>query len=313
MVTDPPGISRHLTVKGFPWRRRGVLVPTRDRRTAALGICMFTASKPTVLAAQALSFWLVRLAGTTILPGRAQAWVAPFSSDEWGHLLTEWHAHVGAFDAMALYQRRQAERDGLTLMLTRRGVGIAVVKVRAEAAPLRREQLALAAAADARGVSFRAPGPLGFGSLGHDLHWSAQTAVFERPHRPVLEAPPGLFEDVRDVLARVLSDDESGAPPAHNDLTPWNLRRDHQGCVWLYDWEDWEAASSGRDEVYFLATAAALVGRRMPPGLPSPALQHWRGVVLGRTSATGADRELNARILSALDQAWAERAETETC
>ena len=177
-----------------------------------------------------------------------------------------------------------------------------MLKVRTDDASLRREQLALAAVVDARPGSFRAPSPLGLGSAGDGLHWSAQTAVFERPHRPVLSAPRGLFADVADVLGRVPDDTQDGRR-AHNDLTPWNLRRDHHGTVWLYDWEDWEAAPEGRDEVYFLATAAALAGGHLPPGLPGTELDHWRSVVLARTGATGADRALNDRILSALEEA----------
>ena len=302
-------MKQPLTVKGFPWRRRGVLVPTRDRRTASLGICMFTASKPAVIAAQVASFWLVRLAGTRVLPGGSHMWEAPFRTADWEVLLAEWRSHIGPFDAMAIYQRRQVERSGLTLLLTRAGRGVAVVKVRPEAGPLRREQSALAAVVDARPASFRAPAPLGAGSLGDDVHWSAQSSVFERPHRPVLEPPSRLFGDVQDVLARISPAGSGEDPAAHNDLTPWNLRRDHRGDVWLYDWEDWGSATVGRDRVYFLATAAALAGGHLPPGLPAPAIAHWRAVVLARNSTSPSDKELNARILSALDQAWAERGE----
>lgn len=312
-MSDPPGLTQPLRVKGFPWRRRGVLVPTGDRRTAALGICMFTASKPAVIAAQVASFWLVRLAGTRVLPGGEHGWEAPFRPADWEVLLAEWRSHLGPFDAMALYQRRQAERAGLTLLLTRHGRGVAVVKVRPEAGPLFQEQRALGAVMDAMPASFRSPAPLGAGSLGDDVHWSAQSSVFERPHRPVLEPPSRLFGDVQDVLARIAPASSGGDPAAHNDLTPWNLRRDHRGDLWLYDWEDWGVATVGRDRVYFLATAAALAGGHLPPGLPAPAIAHWRDVVLARNNTSRSDEELNARILSALDHAWAERAETGCC
>jgi hypothetical protein len=302
-VTDAAGLPREHTVKNFPWRRRGVLLPAGDRRTAALGICMFTASKPKVLAAQAASFWLVRLAGSRVLPGRKQRWTAPFPSDVWPALLADWRSGLGAFDAMAVYQRRQAERDGLTLLLTRSGAGIAVVKVRSEGASLKREQVALDAVAAVRPGSFRAPVALGSGSIGSDLHWSAQSSVFERPHRPVLEAPTRLFDDVRDCLERIPEREGPLPAPAHNDLTPWNLRRDHRGGVWLYDWEDWGAAPEASDRVYFHATASALTGAPMPIGLPRPAIEQWRAVILARQSNTRADIALNAGILSALDQA----------
>lgn len=297
--------AREFPAKGFPWRKRGVLLPSGDRRTAALGVCMFTASRPGVLAAQAASFWLVRLVGAGALPGRTRQWTAPFPAELWPELLTQWRSCVGDFDSMAVYQRRQAERDGLTLLLTRSGSGVAVVKVRSTYASLRREQHALIAAAKIGPRSFHTPGALGSGSIDTELHWSAQTSVFERPHRPVLVAPDGLFDDVSTCLESV-PDHQTGTAPlalAHNDLTPWNLRRDHRGRVWLYDWEDWGTASADSDRVYFHATAAALTGRPMPLGLPSRAIEHWREVVLARESNTRSDIALNNRILSALDQA----------
>ena len=304
-MTVSADVTRAFPVKGFPWRRRGVLVPTGDRRTAALGVCMFTASKRTVLAAQTASFWLVRVAGTRVLPGRSQQWTAPFATDLWPALVAEWRSRFGAFDAMAVYQRRQAERDGLTLLLTRKGAGVAIVKVRTEGASLQREQQALVAAAGARHASFRVPTSLGSGSVGEALHWSAQTSVFERPHHPVLEAPEGLFEDVRACLERIPGHPARTADLelAHNDLTPWNLRRDHRGRVWLYDWEDWGTEVAGSDAVYFHATAAALTGRPMPAGLSPAAIERWRRVVLARESHTPADIALNERIRSALDHA----------
>ncbi|MGI9157359.1 MAG: hypothetical protein ACR2FG_12110 [Marmoricola sp.] len=296
------GPDQRFPVKVFPWRRRGVLVPVHDRRSAALGVCMFTASKPQVLAVQRACFWGVRLLGARVLPGRKQSWTAPFTPESWSTLVQEWQSCVGAFDAMAIYQRRQAERDGLTLLLARAGAAVAVVKVRDDGAALQREQAALAAVAAVGPTTFRAPRPMGSGSPAGDLHWSAQTCVFDRPHRPVFDASDLLFDEVRDCLEQV-SGAHRGIGLAHNDLTPWNLRRDHRGVVWLYDWEDWGRAPARADEVYFRATSSALTGDPMPGGLPRAAAEYWRERVATRETSTQPDLALSGRILAALDEA----------
>lgn len=306
MGVEPIGLDRQFQAKVFPWRNRGVLVPTNDAKAAALGICMFTASKPRVLAVQGACFWGVRLLGARALPGRKQQWTAPFSPETWAVLVEEWQSCVGPFDAMAAYQRRQAERDGLTLLLTRTGTARAVVKVRSTGGPLQREQVALTAVAAVGPATFRAPHPLGSGTLGSDLHWSAQTSVFDRPHRPVFDAPDLLFAEIQSCLTQV---SDVGSAPAHHDLTPWNLRRDHHGVIWLYDWEDWACAPARADEVYFRATSSALTGSPMPRGLPRAAVEHWLERVAARQHSTQSDLELGSRILAALGEAAQNTAE----
>lgn len=268
---------------------------------------MFTASKSHVLAVQRASFWGVRLLGTRVLPGRKQQWTAPFDPETWSRLVEEWESCFGTFDATAVYQRRQSERDGLTLLLTWDGAGVAVVKVRSAIAALEREQAALGAVAAARPTSFRAPGPLGSGSLDSTLHWSAQTSVFDRPHRPQLDAPAHLFDELLDCLGQVPG--AGPGPLAHNDLAPWNLRRDHRGVVWLYDWEDWGPAPARADEVYFCATRSALTGRPMPRGLPRAAVEHWRERLALPGTSNPADLALDRRTLAALEQALGNPAE----
>lgn len=309
----PPGPVSGLShqVKGFPWRRRGVLVPAHDRRTAALGICLFTASNRTPLRVQRASFWAVRLGGTRLLPGRARAWTPPAPGPLWAELVSAWSATLGPIDALAVYQRRQIDRGGLIALLTHRGTPVAVVKLREDAASLGREQAALAAICTVAPTTFSAPLPLGAGSVSDEqgpLHWSAQQAVFTRPHRPVLDAPEALFDDVRRCLAAAdgaageISPGAGGGHGelAHHDLTPWNLRRDHRGRRWLFDWEDWCPAPPDVDRAYYAATAHALAGRPMPTGLAEAGLRHWLPVLEQRRTDGPADEALRTGILAGI-------------
>lgn len=292
-------ITGSFASKNFPWRRRGVAVPVADRRSAALGICMFTASKKRALFVQQVTFWGVRLLGTWSLPGRREHWLAPYPTQLWADLMEQCESRLGRFDAMSVYYRRQTERPGFTALLTHRGQRVAVLKVRDDSASIQREQEALEAVAAIRPTTFHAPKPLGFGSVAENLHWSAQTAVFDHPHHPVFEVPDLLFDEVASVLACAPGQDPARA---HNDLTPWNLRRDRSGGVWLFDWEDWGPAPPGSDRVYFHATSTALSGRRMPSNLPPAAIKHWDQVLSERIHRNPPDLELHQRIVGALDQ-----------
>ncbi len=288
-------------VTAFPRGRRGVLVPRRDRRTASLGVCMYTASKPRVVRMQQAAFWAVRLFGARVLVGGSLPWPLPCEQELWDELCAQWRSCVGDFDGLASYQRRQAERDGATLLLTRHGEAVAVVKVRSDIEPLLREQEALGAIARFDPVTFRSPRGLGSNTVGVDLHWSAQSSVFDRPHRPVLTAPEGLFVEVSEVLATCDTDESSTEQPAHNDLTPWNLRLDHRGQIWLYDWEDWGPAPPDSDQVYYAATSYALENCELPAGLTRAAVDHWADIVRRRGATNPTDRLLAQRITEALD------------
>jgi aminoglycoside phosphotransferase (APT) family kinase protein len=85
--------------------------------------------------------------------------------------------------------------------------------------------------------------------------------------------------------------------PLHGDLTPWNLRR-CAGEPWLLDWEDITWGPPGADEAYFHATATAVCGAELCPA-PRDAVDHWLGVVSGRT-ADGAEEEMRRHLLATL-------------
>lgn len=259
---------------------------------------MFTVSRPRPLLLQRVAFHLVRRLGTRVLLDAKTTWYPPYTAQEWGELNDQWLSSLGRFGAMALYQRRQLNRDGLTLMLTRDSKPLAVVKVRESPSGLDAEQAALAAIDAYRPQSFRAPRPLGSGNVGM-LYWSAQDAVFTRPHQPVFDAPTGVYADIAAALAGVFPVDAARVP-AHNDLTPWNLRRDSAGRVWLFDWEDCGSALPDSDRAYFCASSNALAGRPMPDDLSADVLEHWRRVVADREADNPADAALDAAQMRAL-------------
>jgi hypothetical protein len=265
-----------------------------------LGICLYTVSKPWVLAVQAAAFWYVRTLGARLLPGRTTPWSPPCSAEEWSRLIGSWTGTLGPVDGLAVYQRRQHDRPGLTLLATRRGRPLAVIKLRQDDPGLDREQQALSAVEAARPQTFRAPRALGSGTEGAWC-WSAQQAVFVRPHRPVLGPDPRLFDEIRDILAAIVTPPTADERPSHRDLTPWNLRRDANGQTWLFDWEDAAAAPTGTDRVYFCASATALGAGPPPAGLPADAIAYCRSLIQARTVTTKADGELAAAMLAALD------------
>lgn len=299
----PPIDSSALRMKSFPPGRRGVLLPVDDRAAAAQGICLYTVSRPSMLRLQTLAFTLTRLLGTVAIPGRAHAWEPPLNVELWRDLMAQWADAAGTFDRFAVYQRRQEYRDGMTLLLTNKGQPVAIIKIRQDPAALLVEQRALSSALASRPATFSVPAPLGSATIDDELAWSAQRAVFTLPHRPVVVAPPQLFEDVRAALPWVPC--AAGQQPAHHDLTPWNLRRDRNGTIWLFDWEDVTAAPLDADRTYFHATAHALTDSPMPDDLSPSAVEHWKAALQARTNV-GADADLAAGILRGLNAAAGE-------
>ncbi|WP_340536687.1 hypothetical protein [Nocardioides sp. GXZ039] len=300
----PPSPRDPTLVKRFPPNDNGVLVSMRDRRSAALGVCLYTASSPRALAIQRAAYWAVRAAGARVLPGSSSPLDLPGDDATWSELLEQWRSAIGRVEHVAVYRRRQRHRVGLTMVGLGAGRPLAVLKVRDEPAGLEREQQALAVLADRSPSTFSAPRPLGLGHAG-DWWWSAQQCVFERPHTPVLRAPEGLFEEVGALLEPLtvpLEPPGPGEAPAHHDLTPWNLRRDHRGRVWLFDWEDWRTAPAGADQTYFAACSRAVRGTPLPGPLAPAAVAHYRPVVEERMRQAEPGDVLDAAILAAFDE-----------
>jgi hypothetical protein len=294
-------VTQPKPVRSYPPGRTGVLLPLDNRRAAALGVCMYTVSNPLPLLLQRAAFTAASIVGPRVFPGAGGQWPSPPWEDVWEQLGADLADAIGPFTHVAVYQRKQTERSGLTMTVVDGRRAVAVVKVRDEPDGLAREQASLRAIHDARPGSFVAPAPLALGSTapstGPTLHWSAQSAVFTRPHRPDLDPPAELFAEIGHALASVL---DQGGSPAHNDVTPWNLRQDHRGRRWLFDWEDVGPAPEGSDQVYFSACLQALRETPMPQGLPPAAVEHWRTALVERRDTTVSDQDLTRRLLDAV-------------
>lgn len=283
----------------FPPGPSGVLLPIGSRRVAALGVPLYTASKRTVLAAQWGAWALTRVFGARILPGaREDVTIEP---------LNELQELLGPFADVALYRRRDGARAGWTFLAGPRSGGAPrLVKVRSDAAGLRREQEILTTVTSAAPSLFTVPRPVGFGTLADGSGWSAQEVVFDAPHRPCLSLPPGFNGELQRVLERVRADvaddadDTTGEwAPMHGDLTPWNLRRDRHGRLWLFDWEDLGLAPRGADEGYFHAALGVVRSRAPMPPVSDAVRDYWASVIRRRL-AQGHPRGPNETMLARL-------------
>lgn len=281
-----------------------MLLPLDNRAAAAAGVTMYTVSKPAVQAAQRLAFALVARLGARALPGRLTRWQPGLSEDVWAELVRQWRHACGPVEGIAIYQRRQAARDGLTAVLTRARTPVGVVKVRAELSTLAREQDALALVGAARPQTFAVPAPLGVGEVD-GIAWSAQSCVFTRPHRPVMDLPDGLTDELAAALAGLDADLPAGWLPGHRDLSPWNLRRDHRGQVWLFDWEDCGPTPRDGDQAYFWGTAQFIAHRALPRGLDPEALRWALELIQHRTAGHPDSRSGAAAAVAALQAALA--------
>jgi hypothetical protein len=263
---------------------------------------MYTASKRHVLVAQWLAWGWIRTIGPRLLPG-------PREQIELGSLpeiTTELGWPDGALRGVAVYRRRDTVRTGLTAVAVGTGRS-ALIKIRSEGEGLAREQRMLATTHALRTRSFRTPEPLGSGMLPDGSSWSAQQMVFAAPHRPCTALPPGLLEELPEIIgaaAELPSVDDPGWTPAHGDLTPWNLRRAADGRLWLFDWEDACLAPAGADGAYFAAALGVIRPRRaMIPVSPEVAT-FWSDRIRARMSSghpTGPNEIMLDRLQRGLD------------
>lgn len=255
----------------FPPGADVVLVPRGDRECAALGLTLYTASSNAVLIGQWAAWLWIRTVGPRSLPGRSDVIDIPETSEISFQLGYGAHGLV----SVASFRRRDPRR-GLTYIA--RGPSKPVlIKVRDAGESLALEQDLLGAVQDLRPRTFDAPHPIAVGRLADGRSWSAQQMVFTAPHRPCRQLPSDFEDELSAVLAthpRLKSHDHPQWLPAHGDLSPWNLRVDHRGKLWLYDWEDAGSAPAGADRAYFEAALGVLGRRRMRPVNPDGAA-YW--------------------------------------
>lgn len=288
----------------FPPHWQHVLIPTAPPAATALGMTLYTASRPVPVLAHQVLWWTARISRGRLVPGRRESWAAPLPADTFTELWREWTAMIGRTpEAVAVYKRPQSERSGLTLLLCA-GDSSALVRVRADAATLVRERQISEVAATVLPSAFRVPHLIDAGTVD-GWSWVGYELIARRPHLPVRAEVRGLYDQISELVESVV-ERRLDVPPhwrgAHGDLTPWNLRRSHSG-VWLIDWEDAGWAPPGADAVYFRAVVAAM--RRRPVSVMSfrtehrEALRYWVDTVRRRTDNDPLDR----RVLGLLSTA----------
>lgn len=286
--------------RDFPPGWGHLLVPTSSRRAALAGLSLYTASRRRGEWLQGLARLTAATVGPKALPGR-RSWQCPVPTEAWEALVADWRRSLGPFDGMAVYRRRQASRDGLSLLLLRDGSSLAFVKLRwGSSADLRNEQKALKSVQAFGPRCFSAPTVLASGEQAG--WWFLALSPIPGPHRRPRHAP---LERVVDEATAALHDLErpEGIPmawrPMHGDFTPWNLR-EAQRALYLIDWEDAGFGPPGADLALYHAAEAAL-GRGRPRLIPRPeAAAFWRRQLVGR--ASGGEEALRIRLLEALER-----------
>jgi len=222
------------------------------------------------------------------------------AEEEWTELLDTWRRDLGAFDDMAGYSRLQASRPGLAVLLLCKGSPTAFVKLQpCERGTLSRERIALEAVWNYRPRSFVAPEPLLSGSVS-GWQYLAMSPIRGGLHRPPCSPPlAAILEEIDAALAGLprSTDVPNHWRPMHGDFTPWNLREFRGGSLTLLDWENAAWAPPGADQVFYLATAAALWNRGPDRCEAAEAVRFWRGRVLEQ-NGTARDQRL-ARALGA--------------
>jgi hypothetical protein len=263
---------------------------------------LYTAARPLPVIAQQLLWLAARATAGRTARGEVRRWSPPLREAAMDHLWTEVGKLAGAHaDGIAVYERLQADRAALTFLYCA-GPASLLVRVRPSPAELDAELRVSRAFAARPATSFQVPALAGSGEID-GWHWTAHQAIAARPHRPVRRPPIRLFDEVGDLVERILPRPASVPAHwrgAHGDVTPWNLRRSGD-ARWLIDWEDAGYAPPGADFVYFEAVRAAIGrGRSRACGERyAEAREYWREVV-GRRAVAPVERKLAARLRAAL-------------
>ncbi|MDQ3147497.1 MAG: phosphotransferase, partial [Actinomycetota bacterium] len=246
----------------IPPRRGNIRVPVASRRATLAGLALYAPCRPYVLAAHHSAWALVAALGPWVLRADRVPWKPPMGPQVWGQLCDEWRSRLGPFDRVAVYERPQASRSGVSVLLLADDRPLAFVKVRQDVSRMAISMQVLATLSGRPSAHFRSPSPLDQGECA-GWGWLGLSPMPPRPHRPARRPP--LAAIVGDIQARLRS---SLAPadvppqwaPMHGDLTPWNLRLLGRSELWLLDWEEAAWGPPLADEVYFAATAALLLG-----------------------------------------------------
>jgi hypothetical protein len=296
--------------KRWPPTRGALLLPADAREAAAAAVALEASCRPAALLARRLGAGWIERVGAAAVPGPAAEWEPPLAPDEWDALLAALRDVAGPFGAFAVWERRQPRRRGFGLLLHGPRGPAAFVKLRpAPADGLRTERQVLERAGHDAAYAFRFPAVLGTGRAGA-WRWVAISVIPPFHHPP---ADPKLGMVAADVQ-RLLRDlpRPPGTPPhwlpMHGDLTPWNLREDAVGRLWLYDWERAAWAPPGADAVLYRASAAAIglgpAATAMHACAEWPeAAAFWAERMRSRDAAGRGERRLRRRMLALLGAA----------
>lgn len=289
--------------RSFPPWRGHIRLPLSSREAALAGIALLPACRAPVVWLQRAAWWGVRIFGPWVLPGRRSVWKAPMDAAAWSGMCRAWREALGDFDTMAVLERRQRARPGLSVLLVREGKGIALVRMgRGVGGALSAEVEVLEAVRRFGPTTFTAPEPLGTGAVD-GWGWIASSVLGSGLHRapedPPISAVTAEIRRALDGLPRPPSVPEHWAP-MHGDLAPWNLRQARSGGLLLFDWEAVAWGPPGADEVHYRATDAVLRRVRPPGTAKAEAVGFWLERVGERTAASAGDARLHAALLRVL-------------
>ena len=205
--------------------------------------------------AQKAVWWLVRVFGPRVLPGRSKEWSAPFGAEVWSQLADRWRTAIGPFDEYAVHLRRPAERAGSALLLLQNGSPVGFVKLqRGEAEALMTERVALKALCEFKPRSFTVPSPITWGTV-EGWHYLMISPLPVGIHTPAVKPPVAeILEEVGTGLEPSLPRPPGTPPhwePMHGDFTPWNLRAIGRDKLVLLDWENATWAPPGADALWY--------------------------------------------------------------
>jgi len=295
--------------RAFPPGRGNLKIPTSSRWAAQAGLALYAPCRPKGRFARWVAWRMVDVFGTRALPGNPVEWQPPMEAEVWRALTSEWSESVGPFDEVAVHERIQVSRRGLTALLLSDGKPVGFVKVRdGDAAPLLNEFRALTSISSSEPSLFEVPQPVAMASL-EGWHYLLTAALRPDLHRVPSEPP------LREIAAEIRSGLKAiprpvGTPqhwePMHGDFTPWNLRQRRDGSCFLIDWEEAGWAPPGADEVYYWATVRVLGKRTRDENRVRwhEAVVFWRESLLEEMADTSMDpdRSLSEGLLSLLQR-----------
>lgn len=290
--------------RAFPPGRGNLKIPTSSRRAARAGLALYAPCRPTGRLARWVAWRMVDLFGTMALPGNSVEWVPPMEGEVWRALASEWTRFAGPFDGVAVHERIQASRRGFAALLLSDGHPVGFAKVRdGDDTPLLNEFRALTSVSSAEPRTFEVPRPVADGNV-EGWHYLLSTALRPDLHR--MPDEPRLLEIVNEIQSGLAALPRPAEipqhwEPMHGDFTPWNLRQQRNGNLFLIDWEDAGWAPPGADQVYYRG-AERVLGRDSVVPAYSESRNYWIQRLQERRISVLAAGDPDADFVSLLSQ-----------